>query len=110
VTFPNTRAREGPLIDYRVAITPDYALATVRSCRRATPRDNASRITSMHLLRSLRRRFRRQDVDLHTEAEAKTLASDRLSIRISQAAASPSSSGGLVTPTPDVLHPDEDER
>jgi len=71
---------------------------------------DASRITSVHLLRSLRRRFRRQDIDLDTEAEAKTLASDRLSIRISQAAGSPSSSGGLVTPTPDVLHPDEDER
>jgi len=45
----------------------------------------------MHLLRSLRRRFRRQDIDLETEAEAKMLASDRLSIRISQAAGSPSS-------------------
>jgi hypothetical protein len=66
--------------------------------------------TSMHLFRSLSRRFRRQDIDLETEAEAKTLESDRLSIRISQAAGSPSSSAGLVTPTPGVLHPDEDER
>jgi hypothetical protein len=66
----------------------------------------------MHLLRSLRRRFRGRDIDTDStvEAEAKTLASDRLSIRISQAAGSPSSSAGLVTPTPDVLHPDEDER
>jgi hypothetical protein len=71
---------------------------------------DASRISSMHLLRSLRRRFRRQDIDLDTEAEATAMASDRLSIRISQAAGSPSSSGGLVTPTPDVLHPHEDER
>jgi len=78
--------------------------------RRATPRRNASRISSMHLLRSLRRWFRRREIDLETEAEAKTMASDRLSIRISQAAGSPSSSAGLVTPTPDVLHPDEHER
>jgi hypothetical protein len=49
-------------------------------------------------------------MDLDTEAEAKVMAFDRLSIRISQAAGSPSSSAGLVTPTPDVLHPDEDER
>jgi hypothetical protein len=64
----------------------------------------------MDLLRSLRRRFRRRDIDPDTEAEAKRLAYDRLSIRVSQAAGSTSGSGGLVTPTPDNLHPHEDER
>jgi hypothetical protein len=63
----------------------------------------------MHLLRSLRRRFRGRDIDTDStvEAEAKVLGSDRLTIRVSQAAGSPT---GLVTPTPDVLHPHEDER
>ena len=71
----------------------------------------------MHLLRSLKRRFRGRDIDtdriVETEAEAKQLASDRDSIRVSQAAGStgaPYGGGGLMTPTPDVLHPDDDER
>jgi hypothetical protein len=67
---------------------------------------------SMHLLRSLRRRFRDRNIvtDGTLEAEAKALGSDRLSIRISQAAGSTAGSGGLVTPTPGVLHPREAER
>jgi hypothetical protein len=66
----------------------------------------------MHLLRSLRRRFRDRDIvtDSTLEAEAKALGSDRLSIRISQAAGSTAGSGGLVTSTPGVLHPHEGER
>jgi hypothetical protein len=67
---------------------------------------------SMHLLRSLRRRFRDRNVvtDGTLEAEAKALGSDRLSIRISQAAGSTAGSAGLMTPTPGVLHPHEGER
>jgi hypothetical protein len=66
----------------------------------------------MHLLRSLRRRFRGRDIDTDSrlEAEAKALGSDRLTIRISQAAGSTAGSAGLVTPTSGVLHPHEDER
>jgi hypothetical protein len=67
----------------------------------------------MHLLRSLRRRFHRRPIDaasVETEAEAKRLASDRDSIRVSQAAGSSAGSAGLMTPTPDVLHRREDER
>ena len=67
----------------------------------------------MHLLRSFRRRFRDRDIvtDGAREAEAKALGSDRLSIRISQAAGSTGGSFGLMTPTPGVLHPnDEGER
>jgi hypothetical protein len=67
----------------------------------------------MQLLRSLRRRFRRRPTNaasLETEAEAKRLASDRDSIRVSQAAGSTAGSAGLMTPTPDVLHQREDER
>jgi hypothetical protein len=50
---------------------------------------------------------------VENQAEAKRLASDRDSIRVSQAAGStgaPYGGGGLMTPTPDVLHPDDDER
>jgi hypothetical protein len=66
----------------------------------------------MHLLRSLRNRFRGREIDTDStlEAQAKALGADRLSIRISQAAGSSAGSGGLVTPTPGVLHPREDER
>jgi hypothetical protein len=71
----------------------------------------------MGLLRSLRRRFRGRDIDtdriVEDQAKAKELASDRDSIRVSQAAGSsgaPFGGGGMMTPTPDVLHPDEDER
>jgi hypothetical protein len=71
----------------------------------------------MHLLRSLKRRFRGRDLDtdrmVENQAEAKRLASDRDSIRVSQAAGStgaPYGGGGLMTPTPDVLHQDDDER
>jgi hypothetical protein len=68
----------------------------------------------MHLLRSLRRRVRGRRIDtptrIETEAEAKALASDRDSIRVSQAAGSVSGSSGLMTPTPELLRPHEDER
>jgi hypothetical protein len=64
----------------------------------------------MHLLRSLRRRFRSQDIDPDTEAEAKRLAYDRDSIRLSQDVGVPYGGGGSMTPTPDTLHPHEDER
>ena len=71
----------------------------------------------MRLLRSLRRRFRGRDIDadrlVENQAEAKRMAHDRDSIRVSQAAGSsgaPFGGGGMMTPTPDVLHPDDDER
>jgi hypothetical protein len=47
---------------------------------------------------------------VEAEEEAKARASDRDSIRVSQAAGSVSGSSGLMTPTPDLLHPHEDER
>ena len=71
----------------------------------------------MHLLRSLRRRFRGRDIDtdrmVENQDEANRMAHDRDSIRVSQAAGSsgaPFGGGGMMTPTPDVLHPDEDKR
>ena len=66
----------------------------------------------MQLFRSLKRRFRGRDMDstFETEAEAKRMASDRDSIRVSQAAGSVAGSTGLMTPTPKVLHPHEDDR
>jgi hypothetical protein len=68
----------------------------------------------MHLLRSLRRRFRGRDVDWDTrvaaEAEAKKLAADRETIRGSQGDGVGNAGGGLMTPTPDVLQPRQDER
>jgi hypothetical protein len=55
-------------------------------------------------------RFRRQDIDLETEAEAKTLASiafqfESLKLRIAVQYAL-----GLVTPPPAFSHRTEDER
>jgi hypothetical protein len=68
----------------------------------------------MHLLRSLRRRFRGRDIDwdarVATEAEAKKLASDRDTIRGSQGDGVANAGYGLTTPTPDVLQPHQDER
>jgi|KBSMisStaDraftv2_1062788.scaffolds.fasta_scaffold432590_1 hypothetical protein len=68
----------------------------------------------MHLLRSLRRRFRGRDIDWDTrvaaEAEGKKLAADRDTIRGSQGDGIANAGYGLMTATPDVLHPHEDER
>jgi hypothetical protein len=68
----------------------------------------------MQLLRSLRRRFRGRHIDADarfaTDAEAKRLAYDRDSIRLSQDVGVPYGAGGSMTPTPDVLHPHQDDR
>jgi hypothetical protein len=68
----------------------------------------------MHLLRSLRCRFRGRDIDWDTtvmaEAEAKKLASDRDTIRGSQGDGFANAGYGLMTPTPGVLRPHQDDR
>lgn len=67
----------------------------------------------MPLLRSLRRRFRGRDIDWDTrvaaEAEATKLASHRDTIRGSQGDGFANAGYGLMTPTPGVLEPHQDD-
>ena len=66
----------------------------------------------MGLIHTLRRRFGRGDVDAtalpEAEADAKRIAYDRDSIRLSQQFATRGAAGPL-TPTPDMLHPEKHE-
>jgi hypothetical protein len=68
----------------------------------------------MHLLRSLTGRFRGRDIDWDTrvaaEADAKKLATNRDTIRGSQGDGFANAGYGLMTPTPGVLEPHQDER
>ena len=67
----------------------------------------------MGLAQTLRRWFGREEVDptarVEAEAEAKRIAYDRDSIRLSQQMAT-RGAAGPITPTPDLLHPDERDR
>lgn len=69
----------------------------------------------MRFFESLRRRFRGRDIEPDSRpeavAEAKRLADDRASIRLSrEAGVGTGSSAGTMVPTPDTLRPDRDER
>jgi hypothetical protein len=63
----------------------------------------------MGFVQTLRRWLGRDAIDPAAEAEAKRIAYDRDSIRVSQTLQG-RGFGSEMTPTPDVLHPDEHDR
>jgi hypothetical protein len=64
----------------------------------------------MSFVDTIRGWFRREPADPSAEAEAKRLAYDRDSIRLSQQMAGRGSGSAMAAPTSDVLRPGEDER
>jgi hypothetical protein len=67
----------------------------------------------MSFLDKLARLFRREEIDaderVQAQADAQRLAYDRDSIRVSQGVQT-RGGGGSMTPTPDNLHAERDER